>query len=235
MATILLVDDDQDILTFGKKVLASVGHDVLTAKDAVEGVSVLDAHSVDLVISDANMPIHSGYDLLKTLKRDRRFKHIPVALLTARRDREDVEQAIQLGVDDYIVKPIDPTLLIRKIDSLFSKTPPREKLQIDLQEIETTLEAKILLDAKILSVSEIGLVLETKQPLFEGQTVHMDSTFFQNLGILPPPLKILSCESLMSLQRWRARGLFLGTTDAALQKLRAWLNSEVVKRRARAA
>lgn len=235
MATILLVDDDQDILNFGKKVLASAGYDIMTALDVVEAVDILNTHDFDLIISDANMPKHSGYDLIKTLKSEERFKTIPIALLTARRDREDIEQAIKLGVDDYIVKPIDPSLLIRKVEGLFKKAPPRERATFDLQEVATRMTGYVKLEADILSVSEIGLVIETTQALFEGQSIHLDSILFQSMQIKPPIMKILSCESHKTLKKWRSRVLFVGATDATLQRIRAWINAETIKRRSRVA
>jgi CheY-like chemotaxis protein len=235
MATILLVDDDQDILNFGKKVLASVGHDVLTANDAMEAVDVLNTHSLDLIISDANMPVHSGFDLLKTLKSEDRFKNIPVALLTARREREDIEQAIKLGVDDYIVKPIDPSLLVRKVEGLLKKVPPRERATFDLQEVATRMQGFVKIEAEILSVSEVGLVIETPQALFEGQILQIDAPIFHSIQIKPPVMKILSCENHKTLNKWRSRVLFVGTTDATLQRIRAWINAEAVKRRSRVA
>src|SRR5690606_17833750 len=148
MATILLVDDDHDILTFGKKVLASVGYNVMTAPDVVTAVNILNQQEFDLIISDANMPVHSGFDLLKTLKSEKRFQNIPIALLTARRGREDIEQAIRLGVDDYIVKPIDASLLIKKVEGLFKKMPPAENPSFELQEISTHIKAHVKIEAE---------------------------------------------------------------------------------------
>lgn len=235
MATILLVDDDQDILTFGKRILSSQSHDVMTAKDVLEAVDLLNMHTFDLILSDANMPMHSGFDLLKTLKSDERFKNIPVALLTARRDRVDIEKAIALGVDDYIVKPIDPALLIKKVNSLFKKHPPQERASFDLQEINTKLPATVTLEAHILTVSEVGLVIETNQALFEGQLINLNSTLFDHIRIKPPVMKVLSCENHKSLKIWRSRVLFLGANDMTLQRVRAWINSESVKKRAKVA
>lgn len=231
MATILMVDDDHDILKIGKKVLGAAGFDVLTAMNAREACDLLNNNIFDMVISDANMPEHSGFDLLKVLRHDSRFKNLPIALLTARRDRKDIEHAIALGVDDYIVKPIDPMLLIKKVQHLFEKKPPSEKASFDLQEVSTQLLGHIQLESTILTVSEIGLIIECSQPLNEGQSVSMQSQLFEQMRIKAPLMKVLSCETVKTNRSWRARLLFLGTDDSTLQKVRAWINVQASQRR----
>lgn len=230
MATILLVDDDQDILNFGARILTSQGYKVLTAHDATEACSLLNKNHLDMVISDANMPKHSGFDLVKVLRNDPRFQTTPIALLTARRERQDIEAAIKLGVDDYIVKPIDPMLLLKKVEALFEKKPPQESASFSLQEIEVQYEAKAQVDAQILSISEVGIVIETPHALQEGQVVNIDSMLFDHIRIKPPILKVLSSESRPG-KKWRSRLLIVGADDSILQKIRAWINLQATSRK----
>lgn len=122
MARILVVDDDPDILKLSERVLADGdGHIVYTATEPMQAMQYLDSLPFDLLISDANMPHYSGYDLVRTLRNNDSFEHLLVAMLTGRRQRKDVERAIQAGVDDYIVKPIDPLILIQKVTALLKK------------------------------------------------------------------------------------------------------------------
>lgn len=230
MATILLVDDDQDILNFGKRILTSQGYNVLIAHDATEACSLLNKNHLDMVISDANMPKHSGFDLVKVLRNDPRFHTTPIALLTARRERQDIEAAIKLGVDDYIVKPIDPMLLLKKVEALFEKRPPQESASFSLQEIEVQYEAKIQAEAQILSISEVGIVIETPHTLQEGQSVNIDSTLFDHIRIKQPVLKVLSSEQRPG-KKWRSRLLIVGADDNILQKIRGWINLQATSRK----
>ncbi len=234
MATILLVDDDHDILNFGKKVFAAAGYDIITAENVLEAVEILQVKDFDLIISDANMPTHSGFDLVETLKSEDRYKNIPIALLTARREREDIEHAIRLGVADYIVKPIDPSLLIKKVQGILKKNPPREPALFDLQEVNISVSGTLATEVEILSISEMGLVIETPNVFNEGQCIQIDSPLFQTIKIKAPIMKILSCEKQTS-QKWHSRVVFIGATDATLQRIRAWINTETVKHRTRAA
>lgn len=230
MAAILMVDDDPDILKFGTRILTSQGHEVLTALNALDACELLKTHKFDMVISDANMPQHSGFDLLKVLRSDPRFANTPIALLTARRDRKDIETAIKLGVDDYIVKPIDPLLLLKKVETLFEKKPPAEKASFALQEIDVNYTAQAQLEAEVLTISEVGLVIETSQALTEGQAIHIDTMLFDHIRIKAPVMKVLSCEHHKTLKKWRSRLLFVGCDDNTLQKIRGWINLQITGR-----
>lgn len=235
MATILMVDDDQDILTIGKRVLSASGYDVLTALNAREACDLLNNHIFDMVISDANMPEHSGFDLLKVLRHDTRFKNLPIALLTARRDRKDIEHAIALGVDDYIVKPIDPMLLIKKVQGLFERKPAADRASFDLKEVDTRLLGNILIETSIMTVSEIGLIIETTQHLVEGQTLQIESPLFDQMRIDPPMMKVLSVEILKPQRTCRAKVLFVGTDENTVQNIRTWINVQSSQKKTKAA
>jgi DNA-binding response OmpR family regulator len=156
-------------------------------------------------------------------------------LLTARRDKKDIEHAIALGVDDYIVKPIDPMLLIKKVQGLFDRKPAADRPTFDLKEIETKMLGQIQIEASILAVSEIGLVVETSQQLMEGQSLTLDSNLFDQMRIPAPLMKVLSVENLKHSKVCRAKLLFVGTDESTLQKVRAWINIQASQKRVKAA
>lgn len=232
MATILMVDDDPDILKIGKRILSAAGYDVLTALNAREACELLNQMAFDMIISDANMPQHSGFDLLKVLRHDSRFKHLPIALLTARREKKDIQHAIELGVDDYIVKPIDPMLLIKKVQALFEKKPPVQRASFDLKEVTTHHEGSLLFPTTVLNVSEVGVVVESTFELVEGQTLNLQSEIFSEIRIPAPKMKVLSCDYNRAQKAYRARLVFTHLEDSSLQKIRAWIlrQEETVRR-----
>src|ERR1700735_1237149 len=106
MARILVVDDDGDIWKLVERVFAPGGHAVVTAPDAYQAMDKLDHVDFDLLISDANMPHFSGFELVQTVRKNPRFQNLSIAMLTGLRERKDIERALKVGVDDYIVKPI---------------------------------------------------------------------------------------------------------------------------------
>ena len=98
MARILLVDDDIDIRRLVKRILDSVGHSVVVVDNGLTALDELNANIYDLLISDANMPRYSGFDLIRALKKQSRHRKLAIAMLTGRREVQDIQHAIGLGV-----------------------------------------------------------------------------------------------------------------------------------------
>ena len=87
--TILVVDDEADILDFVSKVLTDGGYKVFTALDADSGLALLKKEAIDLLLLDIMLPRVDGWEVMKIMKRDEKMKKIPVAMLTARLDSHD--------------------------------------------------------------------------------------------------------------------------------------------------
>lgn len=224
MARILVVDDDPDILKMAEAVLGSAGHTVFVAEDAMRAIDWLNHIDFDLLLSDANMPHYSGFDLVATIRKDIKFKDLAIAMLTGLRERKDVERAVQMGVDDYIVKPLDPMLLIQKVSSLFEKKPPQQYPEISLVAnglAEGTLKRPITVE----TVSELGIKILSELPLRPGMTIDVIADFFTTLDVQPPPMKVLNVEVDKATGHYRAQLIFLGAREAFLQKIRRWLYS----------
>lgn len=125
---ILVVDDDPDILDALTMILESQGYEVVTAKDGVEGLASLKAETPDLMILDLLMPKMDGFSVLKELQDPRwsKHKHTPILILTsvreeASRRRYELETGLELGVDDYVEKPMPPEILIERVGKLIKK------------------------------------------------------------------------------------------------------------------
>lgn len=222
MARILVVDDDPDILKMAEAVLGASGHTVFTAEDAVRGMEWLNHIEFDLLLSDVNMPVYSGFEFVTTVRNIERFKNMPIAMLTGLRERKDVERAVKSGVDDYIVKPLDPLILIQKVNSLFEKRPPLTYPEINL--VGNALgQATIKRNVTVEAVSELGVKVTTEVPLKAGMTVDIQCDFFRELEAQCPPLKVLNAETDPKTGITRAQLIFLGANEALLQKIRRWL------------
>ncbi|MAV91824.1 MAG: hypothetical protein CL676_10405 [Bdellovibrionaceae bacterium] len=223
LARILVVDDDGDILKLAKAVLAHENHEVFVASDAMQAMDILNHQSLDLLVSDANMPHYSGFELVQTLKRDPQFVDLPVAMLTGLRERKDIEKAIKVGVDDYIVKPIDPMIFIQKIDLILRKNPPKEHPKIHLDPDAENSYGKVQVDMQILSISEVEIQIETGANYPLGKTLELSCAFFsKDLGEEPPLMKVSHKDSLENHQ-WRYTLTYLGARESYLQKVRKWI------------
>ncbi len=224
MASILLVDDDPDILRIAGKLLSSQNHFVFAADDAIQALEYLNSKHVDLVISDANMPQYSGYDLIQTMKNHEEWKVIPIALLTARREKKDIEQAIRLGVVDYIVKPIDPHLFVQKIKALLKNHCHHTSLEIELAEANIDTLARMTFRNQILSISELGIDMLSPIEIPKGQRVFIDSHIFAEIGITPPAMVVQHCKKDPNDEtQFRIKVQFFGSSDNILSKIRSWL------------
>lgn len=107
MATILLVDDNRDMLLVVGANLEDAGFKVVAAKDAPEAYACLENHSVDLVILDLMMPETSGFEILKQIRESDQWHNLPVLILSALDQVEARVNGMQQGADDFLVKPAD--------------------------------------------------------------------------------------------------------------------------------
>lgn len=222
MSRILVVDDDPDVLRVVDKVLKVSQHEVYTAVDAIRAMDLLNASKFDLLITDANMPQFSGFELVRTVKNNKRFDKMAIAMLTGLREKKDIEKAIRAGVDDYIIKPIDPMLLLEKVDSLFKKKPPAERLHYDLPPGSTYAAAQIATEARLVQLNELGLILHSNVEIAEGTAIEVTTNFFHKLEIkTPPPMKVISCRKLEN--EYEIRVAFVTTNDAFYKRVRVWI------------
>ncbi len=118
--TIMVVDDNQDIVTIVKTVLEEKGYVVQTAYSGMEVFSRLEEKRPDLIILDIMMPNMNGLEVLERLKGTAETSSIPVILLTAQVQQEDMQRGYKLGADYYITKPFTGTQLIDGINFVFS-------------------------------------------------------------------------------------------------------------------
>ncbi|MBN8588276.1 MAG: response regulator [Rhodothermia bacterium] len=115
--TILLVDDQPSLRAYLRRLL-EVESNIVDAADGQEALDQLKTHKIDLVISDINMPKLDGFGLLKAIREHVDWQRIPVILLTNRTDKEDIETGYALLADEYLAKPFNGEMLLRRVENL---------------------------------------------------------------------------------------------------------------------
>lgn len=116
---ILLVEDDTFILEMYATKLLNFGYEVLTATDGEEALKIIKEKHPDFILLDLILPSVDGFDVLKAVKKNPKTKSIPIILLTNLGERQDVEQGLKLGADDYLIKAhFTPSEVIEKIQNL---------------------------------------------------------------------------------------------------------------------
>ena len=119
--TILLVDDEPDLLESLAIRFKASGYNVLTAVDGLDALQKARTLSPDLIILDLMLPKMDGYKVARLLKFDSRYSHIPILILSARGQDIDKEMGKNAGADDYMVKPFESVDLISRVERLLAK------------------------------------------------------------------------------------------------------------------
>lgn len=117
---ILVVDDFNTMRRIVKNILKQLGFEnVGEAENGQEALEVLKKEKFDFVITDWNMPVMNGLDLLKAIKADAALKDIPVMMVTAEAQQQNIVEAVKSGASNYIVKPFTAEVLEEKINKIF--------------------------------------------------------------------------------------------------------------------
>ncbi len=114
---ILIVEDNYELRLFLRDLFAP-SYQVICAKDGQEGKELALKHIPDLIISDVMMPKIRGNELCKMLKNDINTSHITIILFTAKGEADSIIDGYDCGADDYIVKPFDTDVLLRKVNNI---------------------------------------------------------------------------------------------------------------------
>jgi two-component system chemotaxis response regulator CheY len=119
---VLVVDDFATMRRIIKNVLKQIGFsNILEADDGTTALAIIKETKIDLIISDWNMPKMNGLDLLKTVREEKETKNVPFVMVTAEAQKENVIQAVQAGVSNYIVKPFTADAVKDKLSQILDK------------------------------------------------------------------------------------------------------------------
>ena len=119
--TILLVDDEKDILEFLSYNLTKEGYKVYTAQNGEEGVKLAKQINPSLIILDVMMPVMDGIETCQMIRQDLQIEQPIIAFLTSRSEDYSQVAGFEAGADDYISKPVRPRLLVSKVESLLRR------------------------------------------------------------------------------------------------------------------
>lgn len=124
---ILVVDDEEDILELIRYNLDKEGFDVICAENGEKCLELAAAHSPDLIVLDLMLPGIDGLDVCKKLKNDPETQMLPIIMLTAKSTESDIVVGLELGADDYVIKPFSPRILIARIKSVLRRSDQSEE------------------------------------------------------------------------------------------------------------
>jgi DNA-binding response OmpR family regulator len=149
--TILVIDDQKDLADLVRRSLEQEGFDVILAMDGTSGLKIATDHRPDLVVLDLSMPDIDGLEVCQRLKGDPRHVRIPILVLSARASAAERILGLELGADDYLVKPFVPRELVARVKALLRRPGDRTAttaavrmgdLTVDLHAHHATLRGK---------------------------------------------------------------------------------------------
>lgn len=135
---ILVVDDEEDILELVRYNLTKEGFRVSCAATGEEGLRIARTQQPDLVVLDLMLPGFDGLDVCKLLKSDPKTSHTSIIMLTAKGDESDIVTGLELGADDYVVKPFSPKVLLARIRTVLrreQRNQPGERATVAVEGI----------------------------------------------------------------------------------------------------
>lgn len=168
MVKILLVDDEQRMLDLIALYLEPHHYTCLKARNGEEAIVWMKKEAIDLVMLDIMMPGMDGWAVCREI---RSFSAVPIIMLTARQQEEDIVKGLRLGADDYVTKPFGEQELLARIEALLRRSVPSKNIQInglkwDEEQFEVSYEGKsIHLTRKEFSL--LGILMKHPNKVFE--------------------------------------------------------------------
>lgn len=197
---ILVIDDDKNICEVIKLYLKKEGYQVTIAHDGQSGIDAFGRETPALVVLDIMMPIKDGWEVLKSI---RKISAVPVIMLTAKGETFDKVLGLELGADDYIVKPFDPKEFIARVKAVIRRANKQEEEN-----------KEIVYEELVINISNYTVLY--KNEIVEMPPKEMELLFF----LASHPNKVFTREQLLQ-QVWDFE--FFGdsrTVDVHIKRLR---------------
>lgn len=208
--TILLVDDEPDILEIIRYNLSLEGFEILTATDGKKGFKLAKEHHPHLILLDVMMPKSDGFETCRKIRSHPELSDTLIAFLTARGEDFSQLKGFDAGADDYITKPIRPKVLVGRVKALLRRIRPEQ-------------ESSLTFDNLIIDRNEYKIILN-------NQEISLPKKEFELLYLLASePGKIFKREAILS-EIW-GPGVVVGdrTIDVHIRKLREKIGDEMIR------
>ncbi|HEY8847699.1 MAG TPA: EAL domain-containing protein [Thermoanaerobaculia bacterium] len=163
---LLIADDNEDVVQLLKVYLRPLDCDFLVARDGEEALAIAQARLPDVVLLDVMMPKRSGWEVCQALKAVQRTSHIAVVLVTARGDVKDRLTGLQLGADDYLVKPFDRDQVVKRIGALLQRRKTAQETPLETP----VRQAEMLLIDRATGLPTVPIVLDRLKEILIEQS-----------------------------------------------------------------
>ena len=191
MKKVLIVDDEQSILTLLAFNLEKEGYQVDTALDGLEGYEMALAHPYDFIILDLMLPSMGGMDICKKLRQEK--IEAPIMMLTAKDDELEKIIGLELGADDYMTKPFSPREVLARMKAIMRRMSSKSKAEEALKEANSTAEQD-----ELIKVGDIQIDPSQYEVIVRGEKIDVTPKEFELLMYMIKRInRILSREQLL--------------------------------------
>jgi two-component system phosphate regulon response regulator PhoB len=206
--TVLIIDDEKDLIELVRYNLEKEGFDVIAATDGQAGLEVVKKHRPDLVMLDLMMPGLDGLQVCQRLRADPRMGRVPVIMLTAKATEADRVVGLELGADDYITKPFSPREVVARVKAVLRRSSPQQD------------------DRQIIRSGEMSIDLSGHEVSYKGQRVALTATEFRILEFLAArPGRVFSRDEIIDAALGNETAVFDRTVDVHITAIRRKLGS----------
>jgi two-component system phosphate regulon response regulator PhoB len=206
--SVLIVEDETGLVELLRYNLERSGFDVAVANDGEEAMTAIAEHRPDLVLLDWMLPLMSGIEVCRQIRRQNDTANLPIIMLTARGEEGDRIRGLDAGADDYVAKPFSPTELISRIRAVLRRIRPA-------------------LSDHVLSYADLRMDLTAHRVTRGGKNIHLGPTEFRLLRyLMEHPGRVFSREQLLDAVWGKDVYVEARTVDVHIRRLRKALNGD---------
>jgi len=206
--SVLIVEDETGLVELLRYNLERAGFDVGVAGDGEEAMTAIAEHRPDLVLLDWMLPLMSGIEVCRQIRRQADTANLPIIMLTARGEEGDRIRGLDAGADDYVAKPFSPTELISRIRAVLRRIRPA-------------------LTDHVLTYADLRMDLTAHRVTRAGKGIHLGPTEFRLLRhLMEHPGRVFSREQLLDAVWGKDVYVEARTVDVHIRRLRKALNGD---------
>ncbi len=201
--SILIIDDEKDLIELVRYNLEKDGFDAIAATDGQSAIEIAQRHKLDLIVLDLMMPGMDGLEVCRRLRQDSRTARVPIIMLTAKATEADRIVGLEIGADDYVVKPFSPRELVARVKAILRRTATQAEPQ------------------QIIRHGDLTIDVARHEVLFGGKAVSLTATEFRILQFLAgKPGRVLTRDDIIDAALGRDANVFDRTIDVHITAIR---------------
>lgn len=178
--TVLIIDDDQDMRVYLRKILEGMGHIVLEAPNSVEGMKLVSTIYPHLILLDINLENENGFHFISQVRMIDPAMRIKIVMISSSTSKKAIELSQRVGTNGYLVKPINNNILLTTLKKLM---PEMDLPEVKFKNNETKMSFMVSIFAQIIKISEVALILRSKVKFNDRSKIILKGNYLKKIEI----------------------------------------------------